>query len=262
MSGKEADPAGFDWSVISPDLNSTKRLVKQQATVSMKYNETVYAVRFGWLAGGFALITIACLAILPTYWGWWRLGRAVSLSPLEIAKAFDAPLMHVLDSNVTSGDLVRAVGGKRVRYGFATSSTDRDGRSRDNVDHNGLWELSPQIRESSSGEFARDVVEQWAQDGFVPSTSDETTSRAHETDRTGAMEMSTSSHNSLAPSQTRFDDEIGSQSVVLEDCTVANGIAASTAVMVPATSPLLWRFGLRGPLKFREEREQRETEIP
>lgn len=24
MSGKEADPAGFDWSVISPDLNSTK----------------------------------------------------------------------------------------------------------------------------------------------------------------------------------------------------------------------------------------------
>lgn len=124
--------------------------------------------------------------------------------------------MHVLDSNVTSGDLVRAVGGKRVRYGFATSSTDREGRSRDNVDHNGLWALSPQIRESSSGEFARDVVEQWAQDGFVPPTSDENTSRAYEIDRIGAMEMSTLSHQSLAPSQTRFDDEIGSQSVVLE----------------------------------------------
>ncbi|GAB7328454.1 hypothetical protein MBLNU13_g00414t2 [Cladosporium sp. NU13] len=261
-SGEEADPAGYDASVISPDLNSTKRLVQQQATVSMTYNETVYAVRFGWLAGGFALIALACLAILPTYWGWWRLGRAVSLRPLEIAKAFDAPLMQVLDSNATSEDIVRAVGDKRVRYGFATSSTDRDGRSSDFVDHGGLCELCPQIREPSSGEFARDVVERWAQDGFVPSSTDEHTSEARETDRAGAMEMSTLSHKSLAPSQTISDDDIASQSVVLGDRTVANGIAASTAVMVPATSPLLWRFGTRGTLKFREEREGRKTELP
>ena len=34
-----------------------------------------------------ALIEGACIVvILPTYWGWWRLGRPCSFSPLEIAK--------------------------------------------------------------------------------------------------------------------------------------------------------------------------------
>ena len=34
-----------------------------------------------------ALVEAICVAsILPTYWGWWTLGRAVSFSPFEIAK--------------------------------------------------------------------------------------------------------------------------------------------------------------------------------
>lgn len=108
----------------------------------------------GWLEA-FGLIALACLAVLPTYWGWWRLGRAVSLSPLEIAKAFDVPLMQALDSNATTEDFIRAVGDKRVRYGFAASSADRDGRRSDFVDHNDLWEHSPHIRKSSSGAFCQ-----------------------------------------------------------------------------------------------------------
>lgn len=34
-----------------------------------------------------AVVEFLCLAcILPTYWGWWKLERDVSFSPLEIAK--------------------------------------------------------------------------------------------------------------------------------------------------------------------------------
>lgn len=34
-----------------------------------------------------AVVEITCiLLIAPTYWGWWRLGRPFSFSPLEVAK--------------------------------------------------------------------------------------------------------------------------------------------------------------------------------
>lgn len=34
-----------------------------------------------------AVIQAATIAMVaPTYWGWWRLGRSMSFSPLELAK--------------------------------------------------------------------------------------------------------------------------------------------------------------------------------
>jgi hypothetical protein len=118
-------PWGFDASVTSPNLTATNRTVQQQANVSMTFDETVYIVRYGWLMAAFTLVALACLAILPTYWGWWLLGRPVSLSPLEIAKAFDAPLLHGVDSNGTSKELARAIGDVRVRYEFEPPSEAR-----------------------------------------------------------------------------------------------------------------------------------------
>jgi hypothetical protein len=71
------------------------------------------------------LIALACLAILPTYRGWWLLGRLVSLSPLEIAKAFDAPMLRGIDANGTSSELARAIGDARVRYEVMPPSENR-----------------------------------------------------------------------------------------------------------------------------------------
>lgn len=67
------------------------------------------------------VITLAWLSIISTYWGWWRIGRPVSMSPLEIAKAFDAPLMQESSQNGTVDDHLRAVGSMRLRYGFHDS---------------------------------------------------------------------------------------------------------------------------------------------
>jgi hypothetical protein len=57
-----------------------------------------------------------CLAILSTYWGWWRLGQDVCMSPLEIARAFGAPLLESADPNATGDDLRRNLGTQKIRF--------------------------------------------------------------------------------------------------------------------------------------------------
>jgi hypothetical protein len=101
-----------------PNMTLANRTTDQEVTVMMTFEETVYKTQPQWLAGAFAVIVMACLSILPTYWGWWRLGRPVSMSPLEIAKAFDAPLMQRADPNGLAADHLRTVGDIRVRYGY------------------------------------------------------------------------------------------------------------------------------------------------
>lgn len=91
-----------------------------------------------------ALVELACiLLVAPTYWGWWRLGRPCSFSPLEIAKvrsiartymptvltlsqAFESPLLADVNSNSSGRDLAKQVGEVRVRYG----STAQHGLSK------------------------------------------------------------------------------------------------------------------------------------
>lgn len=102
--------------VISPNLTSVNRTLHQDATARMTHPETVYRSHTNWLGGGFAVIVLACISIIPTYRGWWNLPRNVSMSPLEVARAFDAPLLRNSDPNGEVSDLLRAAGTKRVRY--------------------------------------------------------------------------------------------------------------------------------------------------
>jgi len=104
--------------ILAPNLTLVNRTIDQEVEVAMTFDETVYEVQPQSLAAAFTLIVMACLSIIPTYWGWWRLGRPVSMSPLEVAKAFDAPLMQQADPNGTINDHLRSVGNTRVRYGY------------------------------------------------------------------------------------------------------------------------------------------------
>jgi hypothetical protein len=45
------------------------------------------------------------------------LGREVSLSPVEVAKAFAAPALQEASSNAEVEQLVKEIRGQRVRYG-------------------------------------------------------------------------------------------------------------------------------------------------
>lgn len=122
--------------IISPNLTTVNRTLSQHAVLSMTTPQTVYATHRGWLAGGFVVICLACLAITPTYWGWWRLGRPVSMSPLEIARAFDAPILRQVHPNATGDDLKKALGRERVRFRTGVDGVvhvDEIGRSETSV---------------------------------------------------------------------------------------------------------------------------------
>ena len=87
---------------------------------------------------GAALVEVLCVAVVaPLYWGWWKLGRHMSFSPLEIAKvrssqlqdanlatdknlqAFGSPLLADCNSNCSGRELAKSTGSRSVRYGAA-----------------------------------------------------------------------------------------------------------------------------------------------
>jgi hypothetical protein len=102
--------------------------------------ETIYSTNHLILGLGIGLMLLAILAIMPLYWGFWDLGRKVTMSPLEVAKALhystrlnpetealevysvleardrdDKP--STLGSNFSDDELVGLLGSTRVKYG-------------------------------------------------------------------------------------------------------------------------------------------------
>jgi hypothetical protein len=130
----------YVWNTTAGGADTQNGTVpSQNITVPGEYRiyHTVYQTNTRMLGIGLGLMLIAVLAILPLFWGFWRLGREVSMSPLEVAKALHSATDHqngaaqghsVLDmkidtsqpqvgSNLPVSELVDALGNTRVRYG-------------------------------------------------------------------------------------------------------------------------------------------------
>ena len=78
------------------------------------------------MAGALALVLGCVICILPTYWGFWQLGRPVTLSPIDVANAFRSPALentHAANGDVE--DLVKEIGSRSVKYGKAAAGTGR-----------------------------------------------------------------------------------------------------------------------------------------
>ena len=58
-----------------------------KTTGHLQGSHNIFHTNLHWF-GAAAVIELLCIVlVIPTYYGWWRLGRPVSFSPLEIAKA-------------------------------------------------------------------------------------------------------------------------------------------------------------------------------
>lgn len=89
----------------------------QTVTVTATDIRTTYSTSTAFVTVGIILSILGVIGILPLYMGFWELGRSVSLNPLEIARAFGAPLMVGLDGNTTPEMVCLERGGMPVRYG-------------------------------------------------------------------------------------------------------------------------------------------------
>lgn len=118
------------YSNPMPDIRSTLRELIFRASIGLSNSSTlqttpgteevgrvIYRLNPYYLLASLCVMLTNVVAVLPLYFGWWQLGRVVSMSPLETAKAFRSPLMAKAGSNQQLGGLVGAVGEKRVRYG-------------------------------------------------------------------------------------------------------------------------------------------------
>ncbi|KAK2789929.1 hypothetical protein FQN53_000982 [Emmonsiellopsis sp. PD_33] len=124
-------------AAVSASGNEDNRAKMNKTIVVEQTNtELVFQSRYEYLGGALAVMLAALLTISVTYYGWWQLGRKMSLSPIEMARAFNAPLLRGTPSNAKIRDLLAEVGKTRVRYGEmlerdsgpASDSNDGDGR--------------------------------------------------------------------------------------------------------------------------------------
>ncbi|KAF4499606.1 hypothetical protein FAGAP_4221 [Fusarium agapanthi] len=102
---------GFRASLQYAKYNTTD---KQKVEYDSGTTTLVYVTNYEkmWIAIAVSLVGI--FAVLPTFWGWWELGRDVSLNPLEIANAFgtvgqESHIMRNVYPNQNVGGIVNAV---------------------------------------------------------------------------------------------------------------------------------------------------------
>lgn len=97
----------------------------QAITVDVQMSTNVYETEYIFLVIAAAITLLAMAFVSATFYGYWELGRNVSMSPLEIARAFNAPLLAMEDSNSDIKGLVNSIGHKPVRYGVIAQRTGR-----------------------------------------------------------------------------------------------------------------------------------------
>ncbi|RSL69093.1 hypothetical protein CEP53_002375 [Fusarium sp. AF-6] len=75
------------------------------ATIEESKTVAVYRAQYSYMIVAIGVTSVAAILIMVLLRGWRQLGRTFSLAPLEIAKAFNAPLLDGVASN-TTGDRV------------------------------------------------------------------------------------------------------------------------------------------------------------
>lgn len=79
----------------------------------------IYVTDYVYMSVGIAISILGSCAVGSTFWGWWKLGRDFSFNPMEIAKAFDAPLLRDAGSNAAFSKFPISIKHHKVRYGAA-----------------------------------------------------------------------------------------------------------------------------------------------
>ena len=72
------------------------------------------------------LSVLSIIAVGATFYGWWKLGRPFSMGPLELASAFEAPLLKAAGKNAGSDDNTYQGTAREPRVQFGEKVVDDD----------------------------------------------------------------------------------------------------------------------------------------
>ena len=84
----------------------------------------VYRADMAYFAAAASVQVFAILIILFTFYGWWRIGRDATFSPIEIAKAFDAPLLKDAPSTQSRYRVALIESDRKIQYGVLNDDFD------------------------------------------------------------------------------------------------------------------------------------------
>lgn len=91
--------------------------MKQTVSAVKVSTKTVFEMDRRYLAAGAVVMIVCVIIVASTFYGWWKVGRTISMSPVEIAKAFNAPVLQGKGIHSDLDELLVAVGRRSVRYG-------------------------------------------------------------------------------------------------------------------------------------------------
>lgn len=110
--------AAADTSLGHTEIGSDRGMRSNQTVAYTGYTiQALYLMDWRFMVGGLVVSLLAALSVLPLFYGFWDLGREVSMNPFEIAMAFDAPLLADAGAHCDAGDIVKQIGDRNIMYG-------------------------------------------------------------------------------------------------------------------------------------------------
>lgn len=103
--------------------NATMDGVKQKVSYVSYGTYSVYRTDYPYLVLAVLISLAGVISVVATLYGWWRLGRNTSMNPLEVGKAFRAPMLADAGSNVSFDAFPAHLKKSRIRYGSVPSET-------------------------------------------------------------------------------------------------------------------------------------------
>jgi hypothetical protein len=134
----------FRTAVAAANSSSTQYIQAHQTST-----RPIYESHYAFLAVATIVTGIAIACVSLTFHGYWQLGREFSMSPLEIATAFNAPILRGAGSNADAKTLLDEVGDRPVKYGAVgtneTSGIVREQYGTDVLPNTRLQMADPQF---------------------------------------------------------------------------------------------------------------------
>jgi hypothetical protein len=105
----------YDWEKIHGPVPGLTNIT----TPGPQFSDVItYRSRWPYLYGALASTLVCIVCVLPSYWGFWELGREVSLSPFEIAHAMGTPMLSTYQGDSGQvNQMLRTAGSRRIQYG-------------------------------------------------------------------------------------------------------------------------------------------------